>query len=148
MDFILHSYIKIEIFNPLFLLLLLSLSSVLSTEQPNSASHYCNSSMGIPFAVNGNKNAYSHYKSSLEKPTAPHFSFRDCGIQEVKSRQGFDPRNHILNLTPTTGDEEECISTRLQKGKVISLFQNLKRNVVKRRTRMVFVCFGCSHISY
>lgn len=76
---------------------------MLSTEQPNSAPHYCNSSMVIPVAVNENKNAYSHYISSLEEPTVLHFSFRACGIQEVNSGQGFDPCNHTLNLSPTTG---------------------------------------------
>lgn len=104
--------------------------------------------MVIPLALNGNKNAYSHHISSLEKPTVLHFSLRDYGIQEVNSGQGFDPCNHTLNLTPATGDEGDCISTRLLKGKVIALFQNLKRNVMKRGTRIILVGFGCSHISY
>lgn len=121
---------------------------MLSIEQPSSAPHYGNSSMAIPLALDGNKNSYFHYMNSLEKPTDLHFLCRDCGIQEVNSGQGFDRCNHTLNLTPATGDEGDCISTCLQKENVIALFQNLERNIMKRGTRIVFVCFGCSHISY
>lgn len=88
---------------------------MLSTEQPSSTL-YCSLSMVIPLAANGNDDTYSQYMSSLEKPAGLHFSLRGCRIQEVNSGQGIDPHNHILNLTPATGDEGDCISTCLLKG--------------------------------
>lgn len=138
MAFILQSYIKIEIFNPVFLLLLLSLCSVLSTEQPILLFVFA-----IPVWLFLQRLMEIKMLIPTGETRVPHFSFRDCGIQEVNSGQGFDPHNHTLNLTPTTGDE-----SRLLKGNMIAPFQNLKRNVMKRGTRIVFICFGCSHISY
>lgn len=88
---------------------------MLSTEQPESTPHHCNSSTVIPSAANGNANTYSQCMSSLEKPAVLHFSVRGCGIQEVNSGQGIDPHNHIPNLTPATGDEGDCIRTRSPK---------------------------------
>jgi len=75
---------KEEIFNPKFLLLLLSLCSVLGTEQPDSTPHHCNSSTVIPLAANRNDDIYSQDMSSLEKLAVLHFSLRGCSIQEVK----------------------------------------------------------------